>query len=740
MMGWEKVFNQSQDEAGVKESGNTKQSVLIIDDEERITSTLVKYLDLEGFDPIAANDAYKGLELYHSLKPPIIITDILMPGKSGLELLEEIRNIDQETEIIVVTGHGDLDTAITALKYQASDFILKPIDFDILLLTLNRASERIGLRQKVKNYTSELEVLLKKVDTSKKYLETVFQNSPNALITYDLSGAISSWNSEAENITGFSQSEVLGKSLEQVLRLDNILLDLSAQVQVEKNVTNSVAQILTKERQLRYINRNASSIKDQDDKVIGGIESFIDLTEQIKSERLLEKRYLQVQTINDISKMVSTENDFLKISDFVIDSLHKSFFESSLLAIYFYEKKEDALVLKSLTGQGKELLPDGVKPGKKYAKDRGIPGKVYQSGKAITVENVPSETEYFRSTLSEAFSAFAFPIHSKTRTYGILSIENAERIHLDESDQFMLDTISEFLGISAHRIQLLNQITHQNRLLEKQAGDLRTVLRKVNSQKETIEKQNTRLIEDLQKAGDFQKSLLPKSLPKYPNIDFAASYLPSSQLGGDIYDIFAIDEELVGVILADASGHGVAAAMLSAMFKMTLQKYAAEIIDPAQVMQKLNSDFCQVLQMGEFFTAFYAVLNRHSGQFVYCNAGHPRPLLYSYADGGVQELDTEGFLLGVMDDNITFEQKELTLDNAHRLVIYTDGVNEAIDEKQVMYGDDRVRMRLLERANNSAGEFIDALHKDLKKFAGSVVFEDDITVLVMDYEAKKESE
>lgn len=738
-MGWEQIFNQEQGSAAAKSSDSVKQPVLIIDDEERITATLVKYLDMEGYDPIAANDAHKGLELYHSLKPSIIITDILMPGKSGLELLEEIRRSDIETEIIVVTGHGDLDTAITALKYQASDFILKPIDFEVMLLTLQRASERIELRQKVKSYTAELEVLLNKVDTSKKYLETVFQNSPNALITYDLTGSISSWNMEAESITGFNRSEVLGKTLDQVLRLDNILLDMSAQVQVKKNVTNSVAQILTKERQLRYINRNASSIKDKDDQVIGGIESFIDLTEQIKSERLLEKRYLQVQTINDISKLVSTENDFLKISDFVLDSLHKSFFESSLLAIYFYEKKEDALVLKSITGQGIEQLPDSVKPGKKYAKDRGIPGKVFLNGQAITVENVPSTTEYFRSTISEAFSAFAFPIHSKNKTYGVLSIENAERIHLDESDQFMLDTISEFLGISAHRIQLLNQITHQNRLLEKQAGDLRTALRKVNSQKETIEKQNNRLIEDLQKAGEFQKSLLPKTLPQYANINFAASYLPSSQLGGDIYDIFSIDDELVGIMLADASGHGVAAAMLSAMFKMTLQKYAAEIIDPAQVMQKLNTDFCQVLQMGEFFTAFYAVVNRISGQFVYSNAGHPRPLLYNYTDGNLQELDTEGFLLGVMDDNITFEQKEIKLNDSHRLVIYTDGVNEAIDSSGAMYGDDRVRMRLLERADNTPQEFLSALYKDLKKYAGSEVFEDDITVLVMDYKQGKDT-
>lgn len=732
-MGWEEILNKQVETPQRTTPEKERPEILVVDDEAQICSTLLKYLSLEGYSVVSAADADEALSIYKDRNPQIIFTDIRMPGKSGLELLEEIRKKDNDTEIIVMTGHGDMDSAIRALKLRASDFIVKPIDFEVILLTIERASARIALREKVKRYTTDLEHLLAQIKTSKNYLEAVFRNSPNAMITCELDGVILSWNERAEEITGYSASEVVGKTLEQVLRLDNILLELDLPSGAAKTHDSSVSQILTKDRQLRYISRNVSQITGEDGKAIGIVESFIDLTEQIKSERLLEKRYLQVQTINDISKMVSSENDLIKLSRYVLHTLHQTFFESSLLSLFFEEKPMNTLVLKAFDGQGKEALKKKIKPGKKYPADKGIPWQVFRTGKALVVDNVPASTDYFRGTLSEAASVFAFPIRSKKRMYGVLNIENAERIRLDDSDRFMLETISEFLGVSAERIHLLNKITQQNRLLEKQADDLRSALRKVKSQNKTIENQNKRLITDLRKAGEFQKSLLPERLPQYENVRFAASYLPSSQLGGDIYDIFDIDDELVGIILADASGHGVAAAMLSAMFKMTLQKYAVEILDPAQVMTKLNSDFCQVLQMGEFFTAFYAILNRKTGQFIYSNAAHPRPLLYNYSNGSVAELDTEGFLLGVMDEGISYEQDKIILNENSRLVIYTDGINEAADKKGKMYGDERVRLRLLERADEAPEDFLKALYADLKKHTGSDIFEDDVTVLVMDF-------
>ncbi len=727
-MGWAEIFNEPSEQNNGQPNGQTNPSILLVDDEPQILNTLQKYLSRENYTIYTAKDAEEALAQYKKHAPQIILTDIRMPGKSGLELLEEIRLTDTETEIIVVTGHGDLDSAIAALKLNASDFILKPIDFEVILMTLDRALQRIALRDKVKRYTKELEALLFKVNTSKKYLEAVFRNSPNALITYDLDGSISSWNAEAEAVTGYTVEEVLGKTLEQVLHLDNFLHDMNK----DDTVKNSVAQILTKDRQLRFVSRNSARITNEQGEVIGGIESFIDLTEQIKSERLLEKRYLQVQTINDISKIVAGENDMATISDYVLQSLHKTFFESSLLSLFFYEKSARSLVLQAIAGHSLEHLK--IKKGKKFSANKGILGKVYRSGKALLLDNVPTSSDLYRGTLTDARSAYAFPIRSKNNMYGILHIENTEHMKLDESDRFMLEAIAEFLGISTERIRLLNKITHQNHLLEEQAKDLRTALRKVESQKEIIEKQNTRLIQDLRKAGDFQKSLLPDSLPQFENIHFATSYIPSSQLGGDLYDIFNIDDDLVGIILADASGHGVAAAMLSAMFKMTLQKYAAEIVDPSQVMTRLNSDFCQVLQMGEFFTAFYAILNRRTGRFIYSNAAHPRPLLFNYKDGSMLELDTEGFLLGVMEEGIGYEQKELQLDGKIRLMIYTDGVNEATNAEEKQYGDDRVRMRLMEHAGDNPEDFLESIRKDLIKYTGSDTFEDDVSILVMDFE------
>jgi sigma-B regulation protein RsbU (phosphoserine phosphatase) len=98
------------------------------------------------------------------------------------------------------------------------------------------------------------------------------------------------------------------------------------------------------------------------------------------------------------------------------------------------------------------------------------------------------------------------------------------------------------------------------------------------------------------------------------------------------------------------------------------------------------------------------------------------------------ELDTEGFLLGVMEEGIGYEQKELQLDGKIRLMIYTDGVNEATNAEEKQYGDDRVRMRLMEHAGDNPEDFLESIRKDLIKYTGSDTFEDDVSILVMDFE------
>ncbi len=732
-MGWMKLLEEDKEKSHQYDKLKKEDlKVLVIDDEVHITNALGRYLQMENYNVITAQNGRQGFEKYLNEKPHIVITDIKMPGMSGLDLLSKIRENDSDTEVVVITGHGDMDSAVTALKNQASDFISKPIDFDVIVMALERSVDRLSLKQKIKSYTAELEELLRQVNSSKRYMETIVRNSPNAIVSYDHRGKIISWNAEAERITGYNAGESIGKTLSDIFLMEGNLIDFDEEQIDENDLQNVVVQILTRQQELRYISRNANVLRDQDNKIAGGIESFVDITEQVKNDRLLEKRYLQVQMINEVGKKVASSKKLDDLLQFVTEHMVKTFFESSQVVVFIHDPEKKKLILRALAGYRAERVRGKFPVGTEFRDDEGVIGKVFRSGEADIINDVTTCPYFFSASLPEVASEFAFPIRSKDNIYGVLNIENTEQMQLDESDRFLLEAVAEYLGISVERIELLERITQQNQLLEKQAGELREALDKVGAQKEIIEEQNTRLIKDLQKAGDFQKSLLPEKLPEFENIKFAASYTPSSQLGGDLYDIFEVNEDLIGVLVADASGHGVASAMLSAMFKMTLEKHARQITKPAEVLSLMNKDFCQVLQMGEFFTAFYALYDRKRKQLTYGNAGHPKPLLYNYETGEITELDTEGFLLGVMEDGISYEEKSINLAGRYRLLIYTDGVNEAADQDDNQYGNERIVSRLRDGIKQRPDTYLERIRTDVARFTGSDVFEDDVTLVVMD--------
>ena len=172
--------------------------------------------------------------------------------------------------------------------------------------------------------------------------------------------------------------------------------------------------------------------------------------------------------------------------------------------------------------------------------------------------------------------------------------------------------------------------------------------------------------------------------------------------------------------------------MLSAMFKMTLEKYSSTDLDPASVFTKINNDFCQVVQTGDFFTSFYGIVDLHLNKFIYSNAAHPLPLLYNYESQEIVELDSEGFLLGIMDEGITYEKKELGFKGRYRLFIFTDGLHEEVNNKNEQYGKQRVRKNLVKYAKFDPQKYLDKVVSDLKKFTGTDTFEDDLTMVVMD--------
>ena len=138
----------------------TTQRILLVDDEEGIRKVLSISLADVGYDVHTAESGEKALELFGAIRPPIVLADIKMPGMDGMELLRRIKAIEADTEVIMITGHGDLDLAIQSLKLEATDFITKPVSDDALEIALKRANERISMRNALRQYTENLEQLV----------------------------------------------------------------------------------------------------------------------------------------------------------------------------------------------------------------------------------------------------------------------------------------------------------------------------------------------------------------------------------------------------------------------------------------------------------------------------------------------------------------------------------------------------------------------------------------------------
>ena len=273
--------------------------LLIIDDEEGIRKVLTVSLVSDGYDVLAAARGEEGIEIFKKESPSIVLTDIKMPGMDGIEALKQIKALNPDAEVIMITGHGDMDSAIEALKLDASDFLNKPIKAEALAVALKRAEERIAIRKKLKAYTDDLENMVR-MATEEVKRRSDFQNklitsSNDAIIATDEKGEIVIYNKGAEKIFGYPRSEIIRKmnidSLYPQAIASEFRTGLKRRGDVDLSEWREVA-IVAKDGEV-VPTRFSGFILYEEDEVMGSVGFFRDLREikrlqqeLIKSERL----------------------------------------------------------------------------------------------------------------------------------------------------------------------------------------------------------------------------------------------------------------------------------------------------------------------------------------------------------------------------------------------------------------------------------------------------------------------
>jgi PAS domain S-box-containing protein len=302
--------------------------ILIVDDEELIVKLLSISLRSDGYETFSAHSGQEGLDVFKSESPDIVITDIKMPGMDGLELLEKIKEIDPEKEVIIVTGHGDIDSTITALQHGASDFINKPVRDDALAIALERAKSKISLRKKLKDYTTNLEIKIaeatEEIRRKSDFQKLLIKSSHDAIIAFDHDWKVVVYNPEAARIFGEAPKDVRNKMTIDELYTPRIASIFKNQFRNEKDrkVLPWKENIIKTKDGRQIPVRYTSDTLFENGQFVGAVNFFQDLTEikRLEKELVQSERMAAVgQTVSGLAHYVKNILVGLKGGSYVVD-------------------------------------------------------------------------------------------------------------------------------------------------------------------------------------------------------------------------------------------------------------------------------------------------------------------------------------------------------------------------------------------------------------------------------------
>jgi predicted ester cyclase len=240
-------------------------------------------------------------------------------------------------------------------------------------------------------------------------------------------------------------------------------------------------------------------------------------------------------------------------------------------------------------------------------------------------------------------------------------------------------------------------------------------------------RERERIEHELQVARQIQQELLPEATPKLDGWQIAAYYGPAREVGGDFYDFLELEDGRLGLVVGDATGHGMPAALVMATTRGMLRAVVQSLESPGEVLARVNEALVADVPPSTFVTCFYGILDPKSGHLVYANAGHDLP--YLWHGGAAEELRARGMPLGLMPA-MGYEEKEITLKRGEGVLFYSDGLVEAHDPHYEMFGFPRLRELLADHSEERS--LVEFLMEELSFFTGpSWEQEDDITLMTL---------
>ena len=303
------------------------------------------------------------------------------------------------------------------------------------------------------------------------------------------------------------------------------------------------------------------------------------------------------------------------------------------------------------------------------------------------------------------------------------TVQESIRRYKENKDSAAVATDLSKINLNNEIGQLAVDVTD----LTKEIDDYLNEIQSITSEKE-------RMKTELSLAAQIQNSMLPSIFPPFPEraeFDLFATMNPAREVGGDFYDFFLIDDDHLGLVIADVSGKGIPAALFMMVSKIILKTHALMGITPSEVLMKANEAICGNNQAEMFVTVWIGVLEISSGKLTAANAGHEYPAI-KHADGYFELLkDKHGLVIGAIEDAV-YKDYEVMLEKGSKLFVYTDGVPEATDKENNMFGTERMLDALNKEIDAGPEKTLANVRDDVNEFVQDAEQFDDMTMLCLE--------
>lgn len=412
----------------------------------------------------------------------------------------------------------------------------------------------------------------------------------------------------------------------------------------------------------------------------------------------LNQKVKRLRTLIEVNEVISSSLEIDTILENVM-SISKKVMNADASSLMRIDEKTNELIYQVAQGSVGEKLKKEVR----LKIGQGIAGTVAAEGKPLLLEDAYTHPKFFRgnddATGYRTKSMITVPLKVGSRVTGVAQVIN--RLDGKPFDQ---DDLELFISLSSMAAIALENAKMHQQILDKQ-----------------------RLVKDMEFARTVQESFLPQQAPDVQSYRFSAHYTPALEVGGDFYDFIYLDQNRTGIVIGDVSGKGVPAALYMAKLGSDMRTLAFTEKMPAEALMKLNDLLAGRSRRGMFATLLYIELDAATGIMTLSNAGHLPPIIKK-ADGSLVKLETAGGApLGMLPGMKLF-QEEAKLERGDTVVLYTDGIVEAMNAKEELYGFERFE-ELIKKSGPGPGALKDAIIGDVNRFTGLSPQHDDMTLV-----------